>query len=62
MIQTLTMTRPDDWHLHLRDGEALQAVAKESWTVPEAVPFGVDTLVPLRAGERVAWRLEETRH
>ncbi len=23
---TLTLTRPDDWHLHLRDGEALAAV------------------------------------
>ena len=25
-IQTLTITRPDDWHLHLRDGAALAAV------------------------------------
>ncbi|MEL7083702.1 MAG: dihydroorotase [Cyanobacteria bacterium P01_A01_bin.3] len=25
-MQTLTMTRPDDWHLHLRDGSALKAV------------------------------------
>lgn len=24
--QTLTITRPDDWHLHLRDGDALKAV------------------------------------
>ena len=23
---TLTLTRPDDWHLHLRDGAALSAV------------------------------------
>ena len=22
----ITITRPDDWHLHLRDGEALAAV------------------------------------
>ncbi|HNL22162.1 MAG TPA: amidohydrolase family protein, partial [Rhodocyclaceae bacterium] len=22
----LTLTRPDDWHLHLRDGDALAAV------------------------------------
>lgn len=22
-VQTLTLTRPDDWHLHLRDGDAL---------------------------------------
>ncbi len=26
----LTITRPDDWHLHLRDGEALQAVLPDS--------------------------------
>ena len=26
MTQTLTLRRPDDWHLHLRDGAALQAV------------------------------------
>jgi dihydroorotase len=25
-MDTLTITRPDDWHLHLRDGEALAAV------------------------------------
>jgi dihydroorotase len=25
-MQTLTLTRPDDWHLHLRDGVALGAV------------------------------------
>ncbi len=25
-MQTLTITRPDDWHLHLRDGAALAAV------------------------------------
>jgi len=24
--QTLTLTRPDDWHLHVRDGAALAAV------------------------------------
>ncbi|MGS2723880.1 dihydroorotase [Porticoccus sp. GXU_MW_L64] len=29
-MQTLTITRPDDWHLHLRDGEALTT------TVPDA--------------------------
>ncbi|MFA7667084.1 MAG: dihydroorotase [Burkholderiaceae bacterium] len=28
--QTLSLTRPDDWHLHLRDGVALQAVAAAS--------------------------------
>jgi dihydroorotase len=27
---TLSLTRPDDWHLHLRDGEALRAVVAHS--------------------------------
>ena len=26
MADSLTITRPDDWHLHLRDGAALAAV------------------------------------
>ena len=25
--QTLTIRRPDDWHVHLRDGEMLKRVA-----------------------------------
>jgi len=28
--QTLTLTRPDDWHLHLRDGDGLKAVVGHS--------------------------------
>lgn len=30
MTQTITITRPDDWHLHLRDGEALKAVVGDT--------------------------------
>ncbi len=30
MTDTITIRRPDDWHVHLRDGEMLQAVAP--WT------------------------------
>jgi dihydroorotase len=33
MTTTLTLTRPDDWHLHLRDGEALAAVLP--WTAAQ---------------------------
>lgn len=32
---------------------------KEQWSPPLRYPFGEKTLVPLRAGESVAWRLEE---
>ncbi|MFN3823123.1 MAG: dihydroorotase [Pseudorhodobacter sp.] len=30
MIQSLTLRRPDDWHLHLRDGAMLQGVLPET--------------------------------
>jgi dihydroorotase len=30
MSDTLTLTRPDDWHLHLRDGAALAAVLPDT--------------------------------
>ena len=30
MDSTLSLTRPDDWHLHLRDGDALHAVVAHS--------------------------------
>lgn len=29
-MRTLTLTRPDDWHLHLRDGAALSAVLPDT--------------------------------
>lgn len=35
-------------------------LVKSPWRVPEELPFGPDRLVPLRAGETVAWRLRET--
>ncbi|EBA15286.1 dihydroorotase [Roseobacter sp. SK209-2-6] len=41
MTQTLTLTRPDDWHLHLRDGAMLQAVLPET-----ARDFGRAIIMP----------------
>lgn len=29
-MEKITLTRPDDWHLHLRDGEALKAVLPDT--------------------------------
>ncbi|MBM3604815.1 MAG: dihydroorotase [Alphaproteobacteria bacterium] len=40
MTQTLTLRRPDDWHLHLRDGAMLQAVA------PHSAGFGRAIIMP----------------
>jgi len=40
-MQTLTLTRPDDWHLHLRDGAALAAVLPDT-----ALRFGRAIIMP----------------
>lgn len=32
-------------------------LARDAWQVPGHYPFGLDELVPLRAGERIAWSL-----
>ncbi|WP_114152439.1 dihydroorotase [Chromobacterium haemolyticum] len=32
-------------------------LAKQAWTVPDALPYDGDALVPLRAGESMAWKL-----
>ena len=34
---------------------------REPWTVPASYPFGDDVVVPLRAGETVAWRVVDGR-
>ncbi len=39
--QTLTITRPDDWHLHVRDGEALHTVVPHT-----AAQFGRAIIMP----------------
>ncbi|MBZ4212318.1 MAG: dihydroorotase [Comamonadaceae bacterium] len=41
MTQTITLTQPDDWHLHVRDGEALQAVVPHT-----AAQFGRAIIMP----------------
>ncbi len=40
-IQTLTLTRPDDWHLHVRDAAALAAVVPHT-----AAQFGRAIIMP----------------
>jgi len=32
-------------------------LSKEAWTVPESIAFAGDVLVPLRAGQTVAWKM-----
>jgi dihydroorotase len=42
-VQTLTITRPDDWHLHVRDGDALYTVVPHT-----AAQFGRAIMPNLR--------------
>lgn len=41
MMNELVITRPDDWHLHIRDGEMLKAVLPETSKI-----FGRATIMP----------------
>ena len=41
MTNELTITRPDDWHLHVRDGNALQTVVPHT-----AAQFGRAIIMP----------------
>ena len=45
-----------DFYRLPRNTERITLV-REPWNVPAAYPFGGDTVVPLRAGEAVRWRL-----
>ena len=40
-MDTLTITRPDDWHLHVRDGEAMRSVVPHT-----AAQFGRAIIMP----------------
>ena len=40
-VDTLTLTRPDDWHLHVRDGDALHTVVPHT-----AAQFGRAIIMP----------------
>jgi dihydroorotase len=45
-----------DFYGLARNGDTITLVP-EPWEVPASYPFGTEELVPLRAGERIAWRL-----
>jgi dihydroorotase len=46
---------PDFYGLPRNSGRIV--LKREAWTVPAAQPFGDTELVPMRAGETIAWRL-----
>ena len=45
-----------DFYGLARNADTITLV-REDWTVPDALALGTDTLVPLRAGEAVRWRV-----
>jgi dihydroorotase len=49
-----------DFYRLPRNRDAITLV-REPWSVPAAYPFGTDTVVPLRAGEAVRWRVASAR-
>jgi len=57
MSQEITITRPDDWHLHVRDGEAMKVVVPHT-----AAQFGRAIIMPnlkppiTTAAQAVAYR------
>ncbi|HEX4782258.1 MAG TPA: dihydroorotase [Usitatibacter sp.] len=46
---------PDFYGLPRNSGKV--SLVRESWEVPAELPFGDATVVPLRAGQKLAWRL-----
>lgn len=65
-MERLTITRPDDWHLHLRDGEVLETVLPDSArrfaraiVMPNLKPPVVSTADALAYRERILAALPE---
>ncbi len=58
-MTTLTITRPDDWHVHLRDGEvlktpfAISAANGRALIMPNTVPPVTNTEMALAYRDRI---------
>ena len=59
-MTTLTITRPDDWHVHLRDGDVLTDTVRDisryngrALIMPNTVPPVTDTEMALAYRERI---------
>ena len=55
-LEAFASHRGADFYGMPRNGERI-TLARRAWRVPESYPFGGDTLVPLLAGESLAWKL-----
>lgn len=59
-MTTITITRPDDWHLHLRDGDVLNDTVRDTSRymgraiiMPNLVPPVTDTEAALAYRDRI---------
>ena len=46
-----------DFYGLARNGRQITLIRRD-WSVPDEIPFGADTLVPLRGGAKIAWQIE----
>ncbi len=46
---------PDFYGLPRNEGTV--TLVRETWTIPESLPFGLDRIVPLAGGETLPWRM-----
>lgn len=57
-LEAFASLRGPDWYGLPRNTRTITLV-QEAWTVPGELPYGDGTLVPMRAGEQVGWRLQD---
>ncbi|SOD40535.1 dihydroorotase [Nitrosovibrio sp. Nv4] len=69
ILSTLTLTRPDDWHLHLRDGDQMRAVLPDTARrfaraiiMPNLKPPVITTEMALAYRERILAGLPQGMH
>jgi len=58
-LQAFASERGPDFYGLPRNTDHITLV-REEWTAPTCLPFGEQTVIPLRAGEPLRWRLLET--
>jgi dihydroorotase len=57
-LEAFASLRGPDWYGLPRNTSTITLV-QQAWTVPAELPYGDGTLVPMRAGEQVGWRLQD---
>ena len=57
-VDRLTITAPDDWHLHLRDGDAMRAVVPHSAAHFRRAVVMPNLVPPVTTTDMVRWVVE----